>query len=287
MIEKVFPVFIGKMNAATGEYSNYFASGCHPALPEVAVQSVEAKLRHHMSNQHLGSPLEPDRTVASVVNAITACQGAFVEGAGDDAFEAAAEAIAQMLDDGVKLNDDMSTKGASTTAMSKKGISTKAVSKKGISMKAMSKKGIGMKGNANKGAKGHTKSAKYTPPTDDAVSRALSVKDASVRELAPSTRVTDDSAVTLELQQLREAADQLQRENEHLQEEKRVFILEKEAAEAEDRLTREALSQVHAHSKLEERLQVRVDVRLGRSPFFVVVASHFYPPTDYTLLLIM
>jgi len=251
---------------------------------------VEAKLRHHMSNQHLGSPLEPDRTVASVVNAITACQGAFVEGpAGDDAFEAAAEAIAQMLDDGVKLNDDMSTKGASTTAMSKKGISTKAVSKKGISMKAMSKKGIGMKGNANKGAKGHTKSAKYTPPTDDAVSRALSVKDASVRELAPSTRDTDDSAITLELQQLREAADQLQRENEHLQEEKRVYILEKEAAEAEDRLTREAFSQkVQAHSKLEERLQVRVVVvRLGWSLSFVVVTSHFYPPTDYTLLLIM
>ena len=97
VIEKIYPIFIGTTNMATGEYSNYFASGCHPALPEVAVQSVEAKLRHHMSNQHLGSPLEPDRTVASVVNAITACQGAFVEGPADAAFLSAATKIRKML----------------------------------------------------------------------------------------------------------------------------------------------------------------------------------------------
>ena len=99
LTEKIFPVFIGNLDAATLEYSHYFGSGCHPSLSEVTVKSVEEKLRHHMESQALGTPIEPDRTVASVVGAITACQGAFIVGSADVTFAAAAASIAKMLTD--------------------------------------------------------------------------------------------------------------------------------------------------------------------------------------------
>ena len=99
LIEKMFPVFIGNLDATTLEYSHYFGSGCHPSLSEVTVKSVEEKLRHHMESQALGTPLEPNRTVASVVGAITACQGAFIVGPADATFAAAAASIAKMLTD--------------------------------------------------------------------------------------------------------------------------------------------------------------------------------------------
>ena len=99
LIEKMFPVFIGNLDAATSEYSHYFGSGCHPSLSEVTVNSVEEKLRHHMESQALGTPIVPDRTVKSVVDAITACQGAFIVGPADATFAAAAASIAKMLTD--------------------------------------------------------------------------------------------------------------------------------------------------------------------------------------------
>ena len=99
LIEKIFPVFIGNLDAATSEYSHYFGSGCHPSLSEVTVESVEEKLRHHMESQALGTPLVPNRTVKSVVDAITACQGAFIVGPADATFAEAAASIAKMLTD--------------------------------------------------------------------------------------------------------------------------------------------------------------------------------------------
>ena len=99
LIEKMFPVFIGNLDAATSEYSHYFGSGCHPSLPEVTVKSVEEKLRHHMESQALGTPVVPDRTVKSVVDAITACQGEFIVGPADATFADAAASIAKLLTD--------------------------------------------------------------------------------------------------------------------------------------------------------------------------------------------
>ena len=99
LIEKIFPMFIGNLDATTSEYSDYFKSGCHPSLSEVTVKSVEEKLRHHMESQALGTPIESDRTVKSVVGAITACQGAFIVGPADATFAAAAASIAKMLTD--------------------------------------------------------------------------------------------------------------------------------------------------------------------------------------------
>ena len=47
----------------------------------------------------MGTPIVPDRTVASVVGAITACQGAFIVGPADATFAVAAASIAKMLTD--------------------------------------------------------------------------------------------------------------------------------------------------------------------------------------------
>ena len=99
LIEKIFPVFIGNLDASISEYSNYFGSCCHPSLSDVTVKSVEEKLRYHMESQALGTPVVPDRTVASVVGAITACQGAFIVGPANTTFADAAASIAKMLTD--------------------------------------------------------------------------------------------------------------------------------------------------------------------------------------------
>ena len=50
-----------------------------------------------MESQALGTPIVPDRTVKSVVDAITACQGAFIVGPVDVTFADAAANIAKML----------------------------------------------------------------------------------------------------------------------------------------------------------------------------------------------
>ena len=97
LIEKIFPVFIGDLDKLSMEYSHYFGSGCHPALPDTAIKSVEEKLRHHMESQALGTPIEPDRTVKSVIGAVTACQGAFIVGSSDATFMDAADSIIKML----------------------------------------------------------------------------------------------------------------------------------------------------------------------------------------------
>ena len=102
MIEKIFPVFIGDLDKASNSYSDFFTSGCCPVLPNVTVKKVEEKLQHHMENQALGTPLEPDRSVVSVVNAIKACQGAFIKGDADTAFAACVNGIVKMLEEKVK-----------------------------------------------------------------------------------------------------------------------------------------------------------------------------------------
>ena len=97
LIEKIFPLFIGDVNASTGQYNHYYSNGCHPTLFEVSVKSVEEKLQYHMESQGLGTPLEPDRTVKSVMDAITAHQGAFIEGDADATFQVAADVIVNMV----------------------------------------------------------------------------------------------------------------------------------------------------------------------------------------------
>lgn len=83
-------MFIGEaeVDASSGTvlYSDFFAANGMPALPDVAVKSVESDLDHHLDSQALGSPLEVDKTVRSVVLAITVFQGAFSKGQMNKAF---------------------------------------------------------------------------------------------------------------------------------------------------------------------------------------------------------
>ena len=60
-------------------------------------------MRHHLDSQALGTPLVPDRTVKSVVEAIKAFQGAFIEGSADATFAAAAASIVKMLTPPVEM----------------------------------------------------------------------------------------------------------------------------------------------------------------------------------------
>jgi hypothetical protein len=50
------------------------ATGCLPNAPDTHVDSVEAKLVHHMDAMALGSPVEVNKTVKSVLGDIMACQ---------------------------------------------------------------------------------------------------------------------------------------------------------------------------------------------------------------------
>ena len=99
MIEKVCPVYIGDLDKSSNSYSDFSASGCCPVLPNVTVKKVEEKLWHFMEIQALGTPLEPDRSVASVMDGINACQGAFIKGDADTAFAACVNGIVKMLEE--------------------------------------------------------------------------------------------------------------------------------------------------------------------------------------------
>ena len=68
-----------------------------PSSPDTHVKAVEEKLRHHMDEMALGSPVEPDRTVRSVMAALMAMQGFKLEGEGDQAFAGLVACIQRML----------------------------------------------------------------------------------------------------------------------------------------------------------------------------------------------
>eukprot|EP00607_Mallomonas_marina_P010574 CAMPEP_0182422392 /NCGR_PEP_ID=MMETSP1167-20130531/8069_1 /TAXON_ID=2988 /ORGANISM="Mallomonas Sp, Strain CCMP3275" /LENGTH=705 /DNA_ID=CAMNT_0024600411 /DNA_START=348 /DNA_END=2465 /DNA_ORIENTATION=- len=79
MIEGIFPVMIGDKDA-NGFYSNYFGSGCHPALlPDIVVESIESKVRDHLDREGLGLPYKETQTVKSIVTDITSNQGGFIQ----------------------------------------------------------------------------------------------------------------------------------------------------------------------------------------------------------------
>ena len=99
-IEKIFPLMIGDIIANTGvedSYSNYFGNGCHPVpVPDYHVESVEGELNFYLDSQALGAPFVVNHSVDSVLNIITACQGAFIEGQKGQAFDTAAASIYRM-----------------------------------------------------------------------------------------------------------------------------------------------------------------------------------------------
>lgn len=103
LIRKIFPLFIGDYIAEIDSYNNYFKGQCEPPPvmneSDVVVKSVEEKIRHHLECQALGVPLESGRSVRSVFKVLKAHQGAFIENKKSEAFAAAADKIATMIDE--------------------------------------------------------------------------------------------------------------------------------------------------------------------------------------------
>jgi serine/threonine protein kinase len=75
LIEGVFPVLIGdeQMQQVASDggigvsermmYTDYFPTGCHPSgVPDIAIGSVESKVREHLDRHGLGLPLEGNRS---------------------------------------------------------------------------------------------------------------------------------------------------------------------------------------------------------------------------------
>ena len=97
MIELVFPVMIGDqsktVDLTSGEevvtYSSYTRTKCHPDLSQadVMVQSVKAKCAGHLANQCLGALLMEDLTVKTIMEEMLACQGCYIIGEKNQAFE--------------------------------------------------------------------------------------------------------------------------------------------------------------------------------------------------------
>ena len=79
MIEGIFPVMIGDMGP-DGSYSDYFKSGCNPTAPDIVVESVEAKLKEHLSREGLGLPYTNRMPVRLILNTVLANQGGFFAG---------------------------------------------------------------------------------------------------------------------------------------------------------------------------------------------------------------
>lgn len=115
-IKKICPIFIGDINdigyslthlttyslthlttisapLAAHVAGNFFASGCLPTAPLTHVTSVERELWAIMESQALGTPITTDKTVASIVKDLCACQGRLIEGLVIDALNTAAEDI--------------------------------------------------------------------------------------------------------------------------------------------------------------------------------------------------
>lgn len=94
-----YPIFVGDKDS-TGTYKNYFASGCHPNLSlvdKVVVSKIEDKLFEHLSNHALGSPMVENMSVASIINGITADQGAFIEGSIEEACKKIDSDVVDMM----------------------------------------------------------------------------------------------------------------------------------------------------------------------------------------------
>ena len=80
MLRGILPVMIGDLPPDSGLYANFFQSGCKPNPPDVAVDSVESKLRDHLYREGLGLPFGEYETVNSLLSKVLLNQGVFIEG---------------------------------------------------------------------------------------------------------------------------------------------------------------------------------------------------------------
>jgi hypothetical protein len=89
-LDKIFPLMLGDKDDATGKYGRFTFRGSNPCYPtswpEVAVESVDAKLRERLDDMELGMPLVDTMTVSEVLAGVMKYQGAYIEGDLEDAL---------------------------------------------------------------------------------------------------------------------------------------------------------------------------------------------------------
>jgi len=101
MLDSVFPVVVGdRVTSASGRTSYAIDwRAIWPNCSDVCVRKVEEKLVHHLASQALGTPLQPNRTVASVFGEIKTLQGALVEGELDEALSKVATRVKCLVEE--------------------------------------------------------------------------------------------------------------------------------------------------------------------------------------------
>ena len=106
-------------------YGDFSFRSDMPSCPNTHVITVETKLVHHMDEMALGSPLESNKTVKSILDDITACQGCKIQGNGTAAFNSAVDYIMRMLREGKEAEEGQSiTANSSSSASTTSGGST-------------------------------------------------------------------------------------------------------------------------------------------------------------------
>ena len=89
---------IGEMNAETKVYSRFQWPNLDN-VTNVSAESVEQKLREHLSRASLGTPYASTMSVKDVMDSVTAHQGAFIAGPQATAFDEAIEVVRTMADE--------------------------------------------------------------------------------------------------------------------------------------------------------------------------------------------
>lgn len=95
LVEGIFPIFIGNKN---GQNYDFFSWSIFSGIPDTVVSSVEQELIRYMSEQGLGSPLTPNKTVLSIINGIKQYQGSIVECDFDIALKNTITGIEKMVE---------------------------------------------------------------------------------------------------------------------------------------------------------------------------------------------
>ncbi len=102
LCERIFPVFLGDLDEASGRYGRYLFAGpgaCHPlAAPEAAVDAVESRLAAHLEKEGLGMPLHEGTGVAEVVKGVCRFQGVLLEGAVEDLRDGMAASLSPVTE---------------------------------------------------------------------------------------------------------------------------------------------------------------------------------------------
>ena len=71
MLHKVFPLVLAdSVSESDDTLADIDWKTFYPAAPDISMDTVEHSVKQHLSKQALGTPLQPNRTVSSVLEEI-------------------------------------------------------------------------------------------------------------------------------------------------------------------------------------------------------------------------